>query len=163
MLVARTVVLLWQFQICFFHFQCSVFSLLSPEAEYREFGWWSESSVSFLGFLKNVSHVDSIQRSMNAWKPGELLPWSDPFRSCPLTLGSCRIPGGIQQWAQLSRARCCIQRLVPQCSLLSWQLQMAAAHMRHGCFLPSHFTVALLWQPAWTSRASRFISKCVFC
>lgn len=61
MLTARTVVMLWQFQICFLNFQCSIFSLLCPEGEYREFGWWSENSVSLLGFLKNVSNVDSIK------------------------------------------------------------------------------------------------------
>lgn len=43
-----------QFQICFLNFQCSVFSFLCPEAEYREFGWRSESSVSLLSFLKKM-------------------------------------------------------------------------------------------------------------
>lgn len=32
-----------------------------------------------------------------------------------------------------------------------------------GCSMPSDFTVALPWQPAATQRASRLISKCVFC
>lgn len=94
-------------------------------------------------------------------KTGEL-PRSGPSTDPELPL-HFRIQGSIQKRGQLNKTHHHLQGLVHKCSLFSWQWQTATANTRYGCFMPSHFTAALPWQPAWTWRASRFISKWVFC
>lgn len=138
-------------------------------------GGLKAGGVILLGFKKKCN-VGSIRWKMNAWDTlsQETTSQISLLRSLENSLGQVlsqvpelplhfRVPGSIQQWGQLNKTHHCLQGLVHKCSLFTWQWRTATANTRHGCSMPFHFTAALPWQPARTWRASRFVSKWVFC